>query len=123
MPVGKIKVDTISNEDLKKLIEESGLTVSEIEKGIKMPLTTLDKCLRAKADSRGYTRTLPTKWVAPLMQFIKEKKAAKEELKVEVKEVLQEHKIEVAEPEVHIPDEQRKKDWIAKLQEVKLETV
>lgn len=117
------KIETISTEDLRKLITESGLAIAEIEKGVGMPVTTLDKVLRAKADSRGYTRTLPTKWVAPLMQFIKEKKAAKEELKVEVKEVLQEHKIEVVEPEVHIPDEQRKKDWIAKLQEVKSETV
>lgn len=113
------KIETISTEDLRKLITESGLANAEIEKGIGMPITTLDKVLRAKPDARGYTRTLPTKWVAPLMQFIKEKKAVKEELKVEVKETLQEYNIEVKEPEVFIPDEKRKLDWINKLQEVK----
>lgn len=113
------KTETITTEDLRKLITESGLTVAQIEKGVGMPSTTLDKVLRAKPDSRGYTRTLPTKYVADTIQFIKEKKIAKEELILEVKEVLVEHNIEVKEPEVFIPDEKRKLDWISKLQEVK----
>ena len=115
-----IPVKTLSPADLVKLVSESGIPVAQIEKGIGMPKTTLDKCLKAIPDPvTGYVRTLPAKYEAPLIKFIKEKKAEKEDLKIEVKEVMAAANIEVKEEEVEIPDEQRKRDWIAKLLEEK----
>jgi len=111
---------TLSTDELKKLVYESGIPVQQIELGIGMPKTTLDKCLRG-ALVNGKPRLLPIKYEAPLIQFIKEKKAAKEELKLETKEVFQELNIPIVEEEVDIPDEERKRNWISKLQEVKAE--
>ena len=111
---------TLSPEDLIKLVRESGIPVSQIEKGTGMPLTTLDKCLKGEKVN-GHLRTLPAKWEAPLINFIKQKKAEKEELLIVTKEVFEDHNIEVKEEDVEIPDEQRKRDWINKLQEAKAE--
>lgn len=122
MPNKPNKIEAISTEDLQKLVKESGLTVAVIEKGVGMPERTLAKSLDAKADKHGYIRTLPTKWVAGTIKFIKEKKAANEELKIEVKEVLVDHNIPVTEPEVYIPDKERKEAWIDKLQDAKIES-
>ena len=36
---------TLSHEDLVKLIDESGIPIRQIESGIGMPITTLDKCI------------------------------------------------------------------------------
>lgn len=119
MPNKPIKIETISTEDLQKLVKESGLTVAEIEKGVGMPERTLAKSLEAKPDKKGYTRTLPTKWVADTIKFIKEKKVANEELKIEVKEVLIDHNIAVVEPEVDVPNKERKLAWIDKLKDAK----
>ena len=118
MPKRFKKVEQITTEELRKLFKESGLTVSEIEKGVGMPHRTLSKTLDAKpATKSGHIRTLPTKWVAKTIRFIKEKKAENEELKLEIKEILIENNIPVVEPEVFIPNEQQKMDWINKLQE------
>jgi len=111
----------LSPEDLVKLVRESGIPVHQIEKGIGMPITTLDKCLKGEIVQGKWTRTLPAKYEAPLIKYIREKRIEKEELQFEVKETLIEHNIEVKEKEVFIPDEKRKLDWIAKLQEVKAE--
>lgn len=121
MPTKPIKVEAISTEDLQKLVNESGLTVGAIERGVGMPDRTLAKTLEAKPDKKGYIRTLPTKWVADTIKFIKEKKAANEELKIEVKEVLVDHNIPVVEPEVDVPNKERKLAWIDKLQDAKTE--
>lgn len=115
-----IPIKTLSHEDLKKLVDESGLAIRVIEVGIGMPITTLDKCYKATPDPiTGYVRTLPAKWEAPLIQFIKEKKAAKVDHKEEIKEVFKDLNIEVVEPEVLIPDQERKENWINMLHEVK----
>lgn len=109
---------TLTPDDLKKLVDESGIPVRQIESGIGMPITTLDKCLKGDMVN-GCVRTLPAKWEAPLIKFIKEKKAEKEDHKIEVKEILEAHNIEVKEEEVLIPDEERKREWIDKLLEAK----
>ena len=42
-------------------------------------------------------------------------------IKLEVKDVLIEHNVPIIEPKVIIPDEERKLEWIKKLQEAKAE--
>lgn len=111
---------TLSTDELKKLVAESGIPVQQIENGIGMPKTTLHKVLSGSLVN-GNPRLLPIKYEAPLIQFIKEKKAAKEDLKIETKEVFQELSIPLVEEEVDVPDKERKLNWIAKLQEVKSE--
>ncbi len=120
MPPKPYKREIISTENLRRLVAESGLTVKEIEKGVGMPDCTLDKSLAARAVGKsGYVRTFPEKWVQPTINFIKEKKAAIVEIKMEVREVLIDHKVDIVEPEGTTPDKERKLAWIKKLQEVK----
>lgn len=111
---------TLSTEDLRKMIDDSGLSIYSIEKGIGMPDSTLLKCYNAKPDARGYTRTLPAKWELKLLQYIKEKKVAVEESKEEVKEILKESGIDVpiVIPESVIDDMEGKTNWMNKLKEV-----
>lgn len=113
-----VPTKTLTIDDVKKLVRESGIPVSIIEKGIGMPLTTLDKVINDRLIN-GKPRSLPAKYEAPLIQFIKEKKAAKADLLIETKEVFEDLNIPVTEEDIDIPDKQRKLDWINKLQEVK----
>jgi len=113
---------TLTVDDVKKLVRESGLKVFEIEKGVGMPKTTLDKVINDRLLDDGVTpRTLPAKWEAPMIEFIKKKKAEKEELIASTKEVFIELNIPVKVEPVEIPDEERKLAWIEKLKEVKAE--
>ncbi len=119
-------VKTLDPEALKKLVYESGIPIPQLERGIGMPKNTLSNCLlenNTTTNKMGakYVRTLPAKWEQPLINFIKQKKSDKEELKIEVKEVLAAHNIEVKEPEISIPDKERKEAWIQKMLEVKAE--
>lgn len=118
-----IKKKTLDPADLKRLVEESGMTVYSIEKGVGMPLTSLDKCLKAKPDKKGYVRTLPSKWELPLLKFLKEQKAKKIDVTIETKEILEENDIEVPIeiPEAIIPELEKRKEWISKLSEIKEE--
>lgn len=116
-----VKTRTLNHEDLVKLVRESGIPVAIIEKAVGIPLTTLDKCIKGALMVNGAPRPLPAKYEAPLIKYIREKRIEKEELQFEIKETLIEHNIEIKEKEVFIPDEKRKLDWIAKLQEVKTE--
>lgn len=112
---------TLDPADLKRLVAESGMTIYAIEKGVGMPLTSLDKCLKAVPDKKGYVRTLPAKWELPLLKFLKEKKAQHEDVKIERKEILEERGIEIPLeiPEAIVPVMQGRREWIDKLIEVK----
>lgn len=113
---------TLTIDDVKKLVRESGLKVFEIERGVGMPATTLDKVINDRpTPGSGVPRTLPAKWEAPMINFIKKKKAEKEELLATTKEVFIELNIPIKVEPVEIPDEERKLAWIEKLREVKAE--
>ena len=113
---------TLTIDDVKRIVAESGLKVNEIEKGVGMPLTTLDKVINDRpTPGSNIPRTLPAKWEAPMIDFIKKKKAEKEELLAATKEVFIELNIPVKVEPVEIPDEGRKMAWIEKLKEVKAE--
>lgn len=113
---------TLTIDDVKRIVAESGLKVNEIEKGVGMPLTTLDKVINDRpTPGSNIPRTLPAKWEAPMIDFIKKKKAEKEELLAATKEVFIELNIPVKVEPVEIPDEERKMAWIEKLKEVKAE--
>jgi len=117
-----ILTKTLTIDDVKKLVRESGLKVFEIERGVGMPITTLDKVINDRpTPGSGVPRTLPAKWEAPMIDFIKKKKAEKEELLAATKEVFIELNIPVKVEPVEIPDEERKLAWIEKLREVKAE--
>lgn len=113
-----VPVKTLTQEEVVALVRESGIPVATIEKGIGMPLTTLDKCLKGDTVN-GWKRTLPAKYEQPLINFIKQKKAEKEELLISTKEVFQDLNIPIVEEEVFIPDEERKRAWVDKLLEAK----
>ena len=113
---------TLTIDDVKRIVAESGLKVNEIEKGVGMPLTTLDKVINDRpTPGSNIPRTLPAKWEAPMIDFIKKKNAEKEELLAATTEVFIELNIPVKVEPVEIPDEERKMAWIEKLKEVKAE--
>ena len=117
-----VQTKTLTIDDVKRIVAESGLKVNEIEKGVGMPLTTLDKVINDRpTPGSNIPRTLPAKWEAPMIDFIKKKKAEKEELLAATKEVFIELNIPVKVEPVEIPDEERKMAWIEKLKEVKAE--
>lgn len=113
------KIKPMSTEEIRTLVKESGLSIADIEKGVGMPKDTLQKSLKERGTGNGYIRTVPTKWIQPMIEFIKKAKVEKEELKIEIKEVQQTYNIPVEEPEVFIPDKERKLNWIDKLQQEK----
>lgn len=116
------KREIISTDELRQLVAQSGLPVAEIEKGVGMPKLTLEKSLAARpVNKNGYIRTMPEKWALATVKFIRERKVEIEEIKLEVKDVLIEHNVPIIEPKVIIPDEERKLEWIKKLQEAKAE--
>ncbi len=113
---------TLTTDELIKIIDESGLPILSIEKGIGMPHNTLYKVYHKTPDKNNgnYIRSLPAKWELPLLNYIKQKKALIKDTIEETLEVREEVGLEpIAEPEVDIPDLDRKLDWINKLQEVK----
>lgn len=113
---------TLTIDDVKRIVAESGLKITEIERGVGMPITTLDKVINDRpTPGSGLPRTLPAKWEAPMIDFIKKKKAEKEELIEATKEVFVELNIPAKVEPVEIPDEERKLAWIEKLKEVKAE--
>ena len=114
---------TLTTDELIKVIDDSGIGITVIEKGIGMPQHTLYKIYHKTPDkTTGYVRSLPAKWELPLLNYIKQKKALIKDTIEETLEVREEVGLDpILEPEVDIPDLDRKLDWINKLQEVKNE--
>ena len=73
-----VQTKTLTIDDVKRIVAESGLKITEIERGVGMPITTLDKVINDRpTPGSGAPRTLPAKWEAPMIDFIKKKKAEK----------------------------------------------
>ena len=117
-------VRSLTTDELIKIINDSGLGVFTIEKGVGMPIHTLHKIYNKTPDNKtGYIRSLPVKWELPLLNYIKEKKALLQDRKEEIIEALEDVGLEVAHTEIktNIPNMERKQAWINKLQEIKKE--
>ncbi len=111
-----IPTKTLSVDDLRKVVYESGIAVSIIERAVGIPHTTLDKCLKALPVKGKYPRSLPGKYELPLLKYIKEQKALKEDANIEVKEILEESGVDVPKPEIpNTKYVQDKVSWIEKL--------
>lgn len=113
------KIKPMTTDEIRTLVKESGIPVAEIEQGVGMPKDTLQKSLKERSTGNGYIRTVPTKWIQPMIDFIKKRKVEKDELRVEINEVKKDLNIPVEEPEVVIPDKESKLAWIDKLQQEK----
>lgn len=107
------KKKPVDVELIKKLIEESGVSIFRIETDVKIGNGIISRGLKPNP-----IRAIPPKWELPIIKYLKKKIAEKVDIELQTEEVKKELGFLTPEKESNLKEEQKevKRKWIEKLQ-------